>query len=65
MPLRPGGEAVARACMQALTTLSVGCTECWVLNMGCTTTHCFKECVLKWNLPTNSANNPGGDGSAS
>lgn len=59
-----GGEALARPCMRASTTLTAGCTDCWVANMGCTMTHCFKECVLKWELPTNADNNPAGsDGS--
>lgn len=60
------GRSLARLCMRSLTTLSAGCTECWLANMGCTTSHCFKECVLKWELPTNSKNNPAGkDGSES
>jgi hypothetical protein len=61
-----GGERLARPCMRTLTTLSDGCAECWLANMGCTVTHCFKECVVKWQLPTNSENNPGAsDGSES
>merc|ERR1719375_2944781 len=60
------GETAARYCLRTLTTLSHGCTECWLANMGCTTAHCFKECVMKWELPTNSKNNPGeSDGSDS
>ena len=52
--------------MRALTTLSLPCTDCWLLNMGCTTTHCFKECVLNWELPITSENNAhGSDGTDS
>lgn len=42
------GEKVAKMCMRVLTTLSEDCMDCWVLNMGCTTAHCFKECILRW-----------------
>jgi hypothetical protein len=54
------GDRVAKYCMQKSTTMTDGCIDCWTLNMGCTLTHCFKECVLKFELPINSPNNPEG-----
>ena len=54
------GERVATYCMRESTSMTDACIDCWVTNMGCTMTHCFKECVLKFELPINSPNNPEG-----
>ena len=45
------GEAAAGWCMDVLVGLRPPCRRCWTANMGCTTTHCFRECVLQGNIP--------------
>lgn len=59
------GETAARACVHDWLGFTPNCAACWVDNMGCTITHCFRECVLGGGNPLvvgRGGNNADGEG---
>ncbi len=51
------GESAGKWCVEEYMGLPSDCASCWLDNMGCTTTHCFRECVLGEGNPLTTANN--------
>ena len=61
------GDSSARTCIKNVFALpdkpeafTPKCLNRFMDNYGCTLTHCYKECVYKWNNPLSSSSNDHG-----
>jgi len=58
------GESLARSCLQREFADAGGFTDAclnrFMDNYGCTVTHCYRECIFKWDNPLSASNNVAG-----